>query len=179
MLCHKKSSRQSFLQTVSNEQLGVAEYSYSYHFLNKNRTVPTIIADTSWGDKDVRMILLRHCFEHHSISHVPLCFKKGCKCRFLLPIRFNPTTAIDPEETEPKCIVSWHQLSDPEVVWLSLWLLLPKHELGCEYINTYNIACSNGFNCNTNIQIGDILHVYYSTLYGSKSTQMEDSKRVQ
>ena len=70
-------------------------------------------------------------------------------------------------------------MSDPEVVWLSPWLLLPKHELGCEYINTYNIACSDVFNCNTNAQIGDILQVHYSTLYGSKLTQKEDSKRVQ
>jgi hypothetical protein len=54
-----------------------------------------------------------------------------------------------------------------------------KTELGCKYINTYNKACSDVFNCNTNVQIGDILQVYYSTLYGSKLTQKEDSKRVQ
>ena len=35
------------------------------------------------------------------------------------------------------------------------------------------------FNCNTNMQIGDISQVYYSTLYGSKSTQKDDSERVQ
>ena len=58
-------------------------------------------------------------------------------------------------------------------------MLVPHRPTGCEYINMYNLACSDIFNCNTNIQIGDIWQVYYSTLYGSKSTQKEDSKRVQ
>jgi hypothetical protein len=92
---------------------------------------------------------------------------------------FNPTTTINPEEMEPKCIVPWQRLSYPQVVWLSSWLLLPKCELGCKYINTYNKTCSDVFNCNTNVQIGDISQVYYSTLNGSKSTQKEDSERVQ
>lgn len=43
------------------------------------------------------------------------------------------------------------------------WLLLPCHDLGCEYINTYNLAWSEFFNCNTNLQVGDISLVYYST----------------
>ena len=64
-------------------------------------------------------------------------------------------------------------------MWLSPWTLLPKQEMGCQYINTYNMACSDVLNCNTNVQIRDISHVYYSTLYGSKSTQKEDSERVQ
>jgi hypothetical protein len=76
-------------------------------------------------------------------------------------------------------MIPWHWLSDPEVVWLSPWQLIPKHELGYGYVNTYNMACSDVLACNTNVQIGDVSQVYYSTLYGSKSTQKEDSQKVQ
>jgi hypothetical protein len=167
------------LKTVSKEQLDVAAYSYSYHFLHENNKTCQEIVDSFWGDEDVRTVMLRHRFEHHAISHVPSCFKKGCECRFLFPFRFNETTLIDPEELDHECKVPWHRFKDPEVVWLSPWTLLPKREMGCQYINTYNMACSDVFNCNTNIQIGDISQVFYSTLYGSKSTQKEDSERVQ
>jgi hypothetical protein len=126
-----QSLRTPYLQTVSNEQLDTATYSYSYHFLHENRKVPTIIADTFWGDEDVRSIMLCHRFEHHAISQVPLCFKKGCKCRFLFPFHYNRFTRIDPEDTDPDVVIPWHQLSDPEVVWLSPWMLIPQQDLGC------------------------------------------------
>ena len=86
---------------------------------------------------------------------------------------------IDPEELDPELMIPWHRLSDPEVVWLSPWQMILKHELGCGYVNTYNMACLDVFNCNTNVQIGDNSQVYYLTFCGSKSTQKEDSKRVQ
>jgi hypothetical protein len=72
-----------------------------------------------------------------------------------------------------------HRLSDPGVIWVSRWLLTPTREIGSEYVNTYNEALSQVFNCNTNVQVGYIWQIYYSTLYGSKSTQKEESQRVQ
>ncbi len=47
--------------------------------------------------------------------------------------------------------------------------------MGCQFINV-NKPIWEVFNFNTNIQIGDVLQVFYSTLYTSKSTQDEDSK---
>jgi hypothetical protein len=123
--------------------------------------------------------MLRHRFQHHCITHVSSCFKKCCECRFLFTFHNNESTRIDPEELDPELMIPWHWLSDPEVVWLSPWQLIPKHELGCRYVNTYNMACSDVLNCNTNVQIRDVSQVYYSTLYGSKSTQKEDNERVQ
>jgi len=38
---------------------------------------------------------------------------------------------------------------------------------------------SRVLNCNTNVQIGDICQVYYSTLYNIKNNQKEDSERQQ
>jgi hypothetical protein len=49
--------------------------------------------------------------------------------------------------------------------------------MGCEYINPHNLPILNVFNFNTNIQIGDVSQVFYSTLYTSKSTQEEDSEK--
>jgi hypothetical protein len=40
-----------------------------------------------------------------------------------------------------------------------------------------NMTRKNVFNFNTNIQIGDVSQVFYSTLYTSKSTQEEDSEK--
>jgi hypothetical protein len=91
----------------------------------------------------------------------------------------NPLTKIDPETCDPETSIAWYSLCYPEVVWILPWMLVPHRETGCEYINTYNQVCSDIFNCNTNIQIRDIWEIYYSILYGSKSTQKEGSKRVQ
>jgi hypothetical protein len=44
-------------------------------------------------------------------------------------------------------------------------------------MNAHNTTISYILNCNNNVQIGDASQVFYSTLYTSKSTQEEDSKR--
>jgi hypothetical protein len=50
--------------------------------------------------------------------------------------------------------------------------------MGCQFINNaHNKPISDVFNFNTNIQIGDAAQIFYSTLYTSKSTQEEDSKK--
>jgi hypothetical protein len=57
------------------------------------------------------------------------------------------------------------------------FLIFPKRPIGCQYINPHNSAILNVFNCNTNIHIGDVSQVFYSTLYTSKSTQEENSEK--
>ena len=114
------------------------------------------------------------------MTHRHSCFKKGCECRFFFPFIPSDKTFIDQDESPGNNNSSaWHRLSDPHVQWISPWMLVPKREIGSEYINTFNCALSELFNCNTNVQIGDVWQVYYSTLYGSKSTQKEDSERIQ
>ncbi len=49
--------------------------------------------------------------------------------------------------------------------------------MGCHFINAHNKQISEVFDFNTNIQIEDALQVFYSTLYTSKSTQDENSKK--
>ncbi len=73
-----------------------------------------------------------------------------------------------------------------KTLWYSLYgsiksvypfLVLPKRPMGCQFINAHNNPISDVFNFNTNIQIGDASQVFYSTLYTSKLTQEEDSKK--
>ncbi len=52
-----------------------------------------------------------------------------------------------------------------------------KETHGCQYINPQNSLILNVFNFNTNLQIGNVLQVFYSTLYTSKSTQEENSDK--
>jgi hypothetical protein len=49
--------------------------------------------------------------------------------------------------------------------------------MGSKYINQHSHAVSEVLNFNSNIQIRDPTHVFYSTLYISKSTQEDDSNR--
>jgi hypothetical protein len=58
------------------------------------------------------------------------------------------------------------------------WSLNLKRQLGCEYINQHSPVVSEVFNCNSNVQIGDPPHVFYSTLYSSKNTQAEDADQA-
>jgi hypothetical protein len=74
-------------------------------------------------------------------------------------------------------LISLHRLVEKDVVYAKPWLIYPKRPIGSEYINQHSHAVSEVLNCNSNIQIGDPTHVFYSTLYSSKSTQEEDSKR--
>ena len=168
------------LPMFTDAQLDVAAFSHVYDFYNDDAEIPVHIANNQWSDEGIRTLMLQHRFEYHCMFHRHSCFKKGCECRFLFPFISSDKTSIDQDERmENTNSTPWHRLSDPHVQWISPWMLVPQRELGSEYVNTFNSALSEIFNCNTNVQIGDVWQVYYSTLYGSKSTQKEDSDRVQ
>lgn len=54
--------------------------------------------------------------------------------------------------------------------------VITKRLQGDQFLNVHNTIASYLFSCNTNIQIGEVDHMYYNTLYGSKSTQKEDTR---
>jgi hypothetical protein len=70
----------------------------------------------------------------------------------------------------------WYSLDGP-INSVYPFLVLPKRPMGCHFINSHNRPISEVFNFNTNIQIGDASQVFYNTLYTSKSTQEEESKK--
>lgn len=165
--------------SITNAQLDAAAYCYSYDVLANCDEAPVHYENTVWNDSEMRELLLQHRFEHHAMCHCMSCFKKGNECRFLFPFKCCASTRIYPDEIDKTPTTPWHCLSDPDIMWMSPWILTPKRDLGSEYMNTFNHALSGVFNCNTNVQVGDIWQIFYSTLYGSKSTQKEDSERVQ
>jgi hypothetical protein len=70
--------------------------------------------------------------------------------------------------------------NENEILWYSLdgstreicpFIVVPKRPMGYLYINPHNFPIVNVYNFNTNIQIGDVSQVFYSTLYTSKSTK--------
>jgi hypothetical protein len=74
-------------------------------------------------------------------------------------------------------VLLWYSL-DESTREICTFIVLPKRLMvGCQYINPHNLPILNVFNFNTNIQIGDISQVFYSTLYTSKSTLEEDSEK--
>jgi hypothetical protein len=70
----------------------------------------------------------------------------------------------------------WYSL-DGSINSVYSFLVFPQRPMGCQFINAHNYPISEVFNFNTNIQFGDASQVFYSTLYTSKSTQEEDSKK--
>ena len=54
--------------------------------------------------------------------------------------------------------------------------VVTKRLQGDQFLNVHNTIASYLFSCNTNIQIGEVDHMYYNTLYGSKSTQKENTR---
>ena len=158
---------------LSKERLDMVAYTFSYHMDNGC----AVEKDSFWGNKNVRELLLKYRFEEHSACHKASCFKKGCECRFLFPFMSTPSTYIHEDKGDN---------NEKEILWYSLdgstrkmcpFLIFPRRPMGSQYVNPHNSAILNVLNCNTNIQIGDVSQVFYSTLYTSKSTQEEDSDK--
>lgn len=51
-----------------------------------------------------------------------------------------------------------------------------KRSMGCQYLNTCSLGLSETSGYSSNVQVGDVAHIHYNTLYGSKSTQADDTR---
>jgi hypothetical protein len=159
---------------LSPERLDMAAYTFSYH-MNKGYALKS---DPFWGHSNVCKTLLKYRFEEHSACHCASCFTKGCKCRFLFAFISTPSTYKHEDRSD---------INKNETLWFCLngsfnsvypFMVIPKRPMGYQLINAHNKLISEVFNLNTNIQIGDALQVFYSTVYTSKSAQDEDSKKT-
>ena len=54
-----------------------------------------------------------------------------------------------------------------------------KRGQGDQFLNTHSVPTRDVLACNTNIQLGSMNHMFYTTCYSSKSTQDEDTKAFQ
>lgn len=112
-------------------------------------------------------------------SHV----EKGHVCRFgSLPWKPNPERSQFLEDPglpgEKSRSIEWHFLHlHKSSLSVPPWMILTKQPIGYQYVNTHNPAISDVLNCNTNVQVGNGSHAFYSTCYLSRSTQAEDRER--
>jgi hypothetical protein len=113
----------------------------------------------------------------HSVITSASCFKKDCECRFLFPFMSTICTCIHKDNGDNNQNKTLWYFLDKLVNNVYPFMVLPKRPMGCQFINTHNKPISEVFNFNTNIQIRDASQIFYSTLYTSKSTQDEDSKK--
>jgi hypothetical protein len=159
--------------SLSPERFDMAAYTFFYH-MNQGCASES---DPFGGHNHIHKTLLKYRFGEHSACHCASCFKKGCECRFLFPFMSTPSTYIHEDRGDN---------NKNETLWFCLngsfnsvypFMVIPKRPVGCQFIIAHNKPSSEVFNFNTNIQIGDASQVFYSTLYTSKSTQDEDSKK--
>ena len=161
-----------YLQMI-DERADMAAYTHSYHMPDGSNPM----SHHFWGDEKVRQILLHKRFNVHEAFHRHSCFKKDCECRFLFPFTTCEKTYIHEDLGEDdENIISWHNL-DGTTRQMAPWMIIPKRPMGCQYVNVHNPTISELFSCNTNVQVGDPIHMFYITLYNLKSTQKEDSER--
>lgn len=122
--------------------------------------------------------LSRFIFNEHSYKHRPSCFKKGCECRFHYPAGLNSDWSCDLFASDD----STDTIDSHSTPWASMndisrcrgFTIIPKRCLSDIFINVHNpcVARWNGFN--NNVQLGDPAHIFYNTLYTSKSAVDED-----
>ena len=178
---HMKSCRNdpSTRLPIHKNRMDRATYGYPYDY--------DLFEDLATEDRnfwlipEVRSLLLRVRVDKHDHMHRPGCFKKNNECRFKLPDMSCSSTRLDIEEptSDLSNVTTWFRLncSDEQMIKSTPYLIQTKRPVGCEYFNTHSIPASAVFGCNTNVQIGGPGHIYYTTLYVSKSTQKDDSDR--
>ena len=152
--------RQDVFLPLSDARIDIAAYTYSYHITDKLNP----ISDNFWGNKNVRDILLRSCFDQHEYNHRHSCFKKGCECRFMFPYLTCCKTYIHEDKcTNNENEINWHRI-DGTTMKMTPWMIIPKRPMGCQWMNVHNKTLSEVFNCSTNLQVGDPFHMLYITL---------------
>ena len=165
-----ETSAKNLTFPLSKERLDIVMYRAAYDMKSG-----CYKDDKFWGNEDVRRVLQLSGDNEHYALHGPRCFKKGVECTSgPFPQSYNCSTDISIDKEAD--MLEWYLL-DGSIKRRAPWLLLPKRPLGCQYLNTHNVPISTIFNCNSNVIIGDASNTFYLTMYGSKSTQKEDSEK--
>ena len=160
---------------LSNTRKGMAAYCYVYHMNGGCNQLD----DDFWADKTIRQTLLREKFDHHKCKHRHSCFKKRFERQCYFPYATCSKTYIHEDMGyEHGNKILWRNLDLNRTHRRMVpWMVIPKWQMCCQYVNVQNHTLSELFNCNTNVQVGDPFHIYYNTLCNLKSTQEEDGER--
>ena len=120
----------------------------------------------------------RYLYNEHNYKHRPTCFKKGVECRFHYPAGLNQTWDIDLGRIDDT------ENANDSKPWATLdgmkmargFCILPKRDVSDLFLNVHSISILQWNGYNNNIQLGDPAHIFYNTLYTSKSAVDEDTK---
>ena len=107
-----------------------------------------------------RKTILNLRFNEHDFYYRPSCFKKGCECRANLPMMMLPEIPIEFDKNKT---IDWHFVDGKSSSWCP-FQVITKRLQGDQFLNVHNPVTSYVFSCNTNIQIGQLDHVYYNKL---------------
>ena len=102
--------------------------------------------------------------------------KKSVECRACYPQIHCKKTSID-FDTEENSVL-WHYIDRPASSRVS-FNVNTKRGQGDHFLNTHSVPTRDVLACNTNVQLGSMNHMFYTTCYASKSTQDEDTKAFQ
>ncbi len=165
-----QNNRPDTVIPLSTEMLDMAAYTFIYHMEQYGCALEN---DPFWGYINVHELLLKYKLEECSASHSMSCFKNGCACRFLFHLcQLTVHTFMRIEVRRMK----------KNIVVFTRWIMKEDLSLYCSAKQTHGLPVHEStqfinlevFDFNTNIRIGDVSQVFYSTLYTSKSTQEED-----
>lgn len=174
---HKEKNGSSVALPIHDKRLDIAAYRYPYDYGESD-----IHQDKFWEDSAVRAILLRQSVDEHDWRHRASCFKKGSECRFHFGKKSCTFTdvCIDAVAIDRSNVTTWFRLNqdiENQHIESTPYLIETRRPMGCQFLNTHSVPVSAVFGCNTNVQIGEPVHLYYNTAYAFKDTQKEDSDR--
>lgn len=162
---------------LTKEHLDVAAYRFSSDFDIASRECKSKHDHPLFNDFRFRKTLLNLNWNEHAATHCRTCFKKDLECRFFYPQPTQAVTAFDDGDVDDEKWkgLTFHKL-DGSKSDTRAYTIVPARHQGSQYLNTHSDAMSMCIGCNTNIQIGDPSHTFYTTCYAYKDTQAEDSE---
>lgn len=172
---HKQTTGSNVALPIHANRLDIAAYRYPCDYGKTD-----VHGESFWDSPEVRRILLRMRVDNHDWNHRRSCFKSGPECRFDFAKRSQKETCLHVEETQEDLsenAVQWYRLDQGIHLESTPFMVLTRRPMGCQFLNTHNVAASTVFGCNTNVQIGEPCHIYYNAAYAFKDTQKEDSER--
>ena len=137
-----------------------------------NDTLPVYDVNNVFYHYKLRYPILQQRFNIHDHNHRSSCYKKaGLECRFNLPKYINDTNCISYDKQNS---FSWYNVTDP-LITMEPHQFLHKQNIGDQFMNENNSIITSVLACNNNVNCADRRIIYYTTYYGTKQNQQEES----
>ena len=181
-LCEQKISTEELMNNILNskrQELNNDIFCYDLPFSQERLDIYDMCSTVDFNklnneESEYVQSINKFNFQQHAWEHHWSCFKKGNECRFELPQPSTNSCIIFGEEK-----IKWfdiNQHTPNRLKYIRAFDIIHKREIGDEYLNVHLKAFSQLLAQNNNIQFGDMVCLYNSTLYTSKTNQKDDNK---